>query len=206
MSMRIDRVTVKPSSRWTSDFQSRDRSGRCRRLRGRLARQLPRSMPPRRWLQDLLRKKMARTRRTRWRGCTDFRNYNRSATLAGARPSAVARAEGIVGTYRLIRRPAAEKLGRFYSAGEFDIQPMIDFPRRGAELGRSCIASDAPTPRHADCCGAHPSTLTTTNPSSCSARQHAGNRSGAHAEAIELPLSPSSGAARDRVRLCPAAT
>jgi L-ornithine Nalpha-acyltransferase len=51
--------------------------------------------------------------------------------------------EGIVGTYRLIRRPAAEKLGRFYSESEFDIQPMIDFPGEVLELGRSCIASDA---------------------------------------------------------------
>jgi L-ornithine Nalpha-acyltransferase len=51
--------------------------------------------------------------------------------------------EGIVGTYRLIRRSAAEKLGRFYSAAEFDIQPMIDFPGEVLELGRSCIASDA---------------------------------------------------------------
>src|SRR5471030_96327 len=51
--------------------------------------------------------------------------------------------EGIVGTYRLIRRSAADKLGRFYSAAEYDIQPMIDFPGEVLELGRSCIASDA---------------------------------------------------------------
>jgi putative hemolysin len=51
--------------------------------------------------------------------------------------------EGIVGTYRLIRRAAAEKLGRFYSESEFDIQPMMDFPGEVLELGRSCIASDA---------------------------------------------------------------
>jgi putative hemolysin len=51
--------------------------------------------------------------------------------------------EGIVGTYRLIRRPAAEKLGRFYSEAEYDIQPMIDYPGEVLELGRSCIASDA---------------------------------------------------------------
>ena len=51
--------------------------------------------------------------------------------------------EGIVGTYRLIRRSAAEKLGRFYSAAEFDIQPMMDVPGEVLELGRSCIASDA---------------------------------------------------------------
>jgi putative hemolysin len=51
--------------------------------------------------------------------------------------------EGIVGTYRLIRRSAAEKVGRFYSAAEYDIAPMIDYPGEVLELGRSCIARDA---------------------------------------------------------------
>src|SRR5512139_2978969 len=51
--------------------------------------------------------------------------------------------EGIVGTYRLIRRPAAAKIGRFYSSAEYDIQPMIDYPGEVLELGRSCIEKDA---------------------------------------------------------------
>jgi L-ornithine Nalpha-acyltransferase len=51
--------------------------------------------------------------------------------------------EGIVGTYRLIRRSAAAKVGRFYSAAEYDIAPMIDYPGEVLELGRSCIARDA---------------------------------------------------------------
>jgi putative hemolysin len=51
--------------------------------------------------------------------------------------------EGIVGTYRLIRRPAAAKMGRFYSSAEYDIQPMIDYPGEVLELGRSCIEKDA---------------------------------------------------------------
>jgi L-ornithine Nalpha-acyltransferase len=51
--------------------------------------------------------------------------------------------EGIVGTYRLIRRPAAARMGRFYSSAEFDIQPMIDYPGEILELGRSCIERDA---------------------------------------------------------------
>lgn len=50
---------------------------------------------------------------------------------------------GIVGTYRLIRRSAAARLGRFYSSAEYDIQPMIDFPGEVLELGRSCIEKDA---------------------------------------------------------------
>lgn len=51
--------------------------------------------------------------------------------------------EGIVGTYRLIRRAAAAKIGRFYSSAEYDIQPMIDYPGEVLELGRSCIEKDA---------------------------------------------------------------
>jgi len=51
--------------------------------------------------------------------------------------------EGVVGTYRLIRRSAAARAGRFYSAAEYDIQKMIDFPGEVLELGRSCIAQDA---------------------------------------------------------------
>jgi putative hemolysin len=51
--------------------------------------------------------------------------------------------EGIVGTYRLIRREAAQRAGRFYSASEYDIGKMIDYPGEVLELGRSCIAKDA---------------------------------------------------------------
>ena len=48
-------------------------------------------------------------------------------------------AEGVVGTYRLIRRSAAESLGRFYSADEYDIAPILNFPGQLMELGRSCV-------------------------------------------------------------------
>ncbi len=48
-------------------------------------------------------------------------------------------AEGVVGTYRLIQREAAAKLGRFYSADEYDITPIVNFPGRILELGRSCV-------------------------------------------------------------------
>lgn len=50
--------------------------------------------------------------------------------------------EGVVGTYRLIQRKNAERLGRFYSAEEYDIAPLIRFPGQLLELGRSCV--DAP--------------------------------------------------------------
>ncbi len=48
-------------------------------------------------------------------------------------------AEGVVGTYRLIQREAAAQLGGFYSAGEYDIAPILGFPGRIMELGRSCV-------------------------------------------------------------------
>jgi len=47
--------------------------------------------------------------------------------------------EGVVGTYRLIRREAAARVGHFYSADEYDIG-MIERRHDGLmELGRSCV-------------------------------------------------------------------
>jgi putative hemolysin len=46
---------------------------------------------------------------------------------------------GVVGTYRLIRREAAERIGRFYSADEYDISRVVGFAGRVLELGRSCV-------------------------------------------------------------------
>ncbi len=51
----------------------------------------------------------------------------------GSGPSAV------VATYRLIRRPAAEQHGSFYSAGEYDITNIVNYPGNVLELGRSCV-------------------------------------------------------------------
>ncbi len=48
-------------------------------------------------------------------------------------------AASVVGTYRLIRRPAAEKFGRFYSAAEYDISAIAAYPGEILELGRSCV-------------------------------------------------------------------
>ena len=47
----------------------------------------------------------------------------------------------VIGTYRLIRRPAAEKCGGFYSSAEYDISNLIAYPGEILELGRSCIDS-----------------------------------------------------------------
>lgn len=47
--------------------------------------------------------------------------------------------EGVVATYRLIRAEAAATIGRFYSADEYDISPILAFPGQVMELGRSCV-------------------------------------------------------------------
>lgn len=46
---------------------------------------------------------------------------------------------GIVGTYRLIQRSVADQVGQFYSASEYNIQPLLDNPGKILELGRSCV-------------------------------------------------------------------
>ncbi|HEV7370149.1 GNAT family N-acetyltransferase [Arenibaculum sp.] len=45
----------------------------------------------------------------------------------------------VVGTYRLIRRSAADRAGRFYSEDEYDISHLLDYPGEILELGRSCV-------------------------------------------------------------------
>lgn len=47
--------------------------------------------------------------------------------------------DAIVGTYRLIRRETAARLGSFYSADEYDIAPLLRIPGEILELGRSCV-------------------------------------------------------------------
>ena len=48
-------------------------------------------------------------------------------------------AASVVGTYRLIQKEGAARVGRFYSAAEYDLTPIIAFPGRVLELGRSCV-------------------------------------------------------------------
>jgi len=45
----------------------------------------------------------------------------------------------VVGTYRLLRRAAAHRLGGFYSADEYDIAPLVAHEGEILELGRSCV-------------------------------------------------------------------
>ncbi|SHI32285.1 Putative hemolysin [Roseomonas rosea] len=48
-------------------------------------------------------------------------------------------AKAVVGTYRLIRRPAADRVGGFYSASEYDLTPLLRLDGGLLELGRSCV-------------------------------------------------------------------
>jgi L-ornithine Nalpha-acyltransferase len=51
----------------------------------------------------------------------------------------------VVGTYRLLREDVAARIGGFYSAGEYDLSPLLALGRMGGrpahllELGRSCV-------------------------------------------------------------------
>ena len=45
----------------------------------------------------------------------------------------------VIATYRMIDRAAAARAGRFYSADEYDIAPLLAFPGVILEVGRSCV-------------------------------------------------------------------
>ena len=47
--------------------------------------------------------------------------------------------EGVVGTYRMLQPAGAAAIGRFYTADEYDIDTITNFPGRVLELGRSCV-------------------------------------------------------------------
>ncbi len=51
-------------------------------------------------------------------------------------------AAAVVGTYRLIRRTAADRVGAFYSASEYDLAPILAQDGGLLELGRSCVHAD----------------------------------------------------------------
>jgi putative hemolysin len=54
-----------------------------------------------------------------------------------------ASANAVVGTYRLIRRDMAARNGGFYSASEYDLGKIREFPGEILELGRSCTDPSA---------------------------------------------------------------
>ncbi len=52
------------------------------------------------------------------------------------------RAPAVVGTYRLLRSDLLGSKDRFYTADEYDISCLTDFPGRLLEVGRSCVARE----------------------------------------------------------------
>lgn len=48
----------------------------------------------------------------------------------------------VVGVYRVMRRAQAEAAGSFYSASEYDLEPLLTSGRTLLELGRSCLHAD----------------------------------------------------------------
>ncbi len=50
--------------------------------------------------------------------------------------------QAVVGTYRVMRRAAAERRGQFYTTDEYDIKPLLAQPGEILELGRSCVDPD----------------------------------------------------------------
>ena len=45
----------------------------------------------------------------------------------------------VVGTYRLLRQSVAERNGGFYTATEFDVTKLLEYPGEIMELGRACV-------------------------------------------------------------------
>jgi L-ornithine Nalpha-acyltransferase len=45
----------------------------------------------------------------------------------------------VVGTYRMLRRAGAERVGRFYSSSEYDVSKIVAHRGEVLEMGRSCI-------------------------------------------------------------------
>ncbi len=50
--------------------------------------------------------------------------------------------QAVVGSYRLLRREIALRHRGFYSADEYDITPLLRYPDKVLELGRSCVDVD----------------------------------------------------------------
>ena len=47
--------------------------------------------------------------------------------------------DSVVGTYRLMRREAAERRGQFYSVDEYHLTTLVNYDGEILELGRSCV-------------------------------------------------------------------
>ena len=61
--------------------------------------------------------------------------------------------EGVVGTYRLIRRPAANKIGQFYSADEYDLAVIERTPGNSWNWAAPASTLSTATGRSCNCSG-----------------------------------------------------
>jgi len=50
--------------------------------------------------------------------------------------------DAVVGTYRMLRRAGAEKVGRFYTSDEYNVDRLVANDGDILEMGRSCIDAD----------------------------------------------------------------
>lgn len=50
--------------------------------------------------------------------------------------------DAVVGTYRLMRKEAALRRGRFYTVDEYDVSKLLAYPGQILELGRSCVDAE----------------------------------------------------------------
>ncbi len=71
----------------------------------------------------------------------DFDPVNDHLVLIDTTRDAAA-CDHVVGVYRLLRSDQAERFGRFYCDGEYDLAPLRASGRRLLELGRSCVDAD----------------------------------------------------------------
>lgn len=56
--------------------------------------------------------------------------------------AATDRSRRVVGTYRLNLGDPVPEAGRFYSSREYDLKPLLSWPERLLEVGRSCVAPE----------------------------------------------------------------
>ncbi len=75
----------------------------------------------------------------------DFDQFDEVADHLMVIDSRTTKTQQVVGTYRLLRGDVANEHGGFYTAGEYDIAPMMARAPKGTrflELGRSCVHAD----------------------------------------------------------------
>ena len=48
----------------------------------------------------------------------------------------------VIGTYRLLRKPGAKALNKWYSQSEFDVEKFMNYDGEVLELGRACVHKD----------------------------------------------------------------